>query len=152
MRQERHLGYEIKALSNLLRRKVLESAGSGEGDDFTEMQVKVLGFLAQNRDQEICQKDIEEAFYIRRSTASRLLKRLEAQGFIVRQSVGFIVRQSVERDARLKRVTTTPKADALCQQVMERIDHVETMLTKGLTQEEIDRFLATVEKLKRNLM
>ena len=144
MRQERHLGYEIKALSNLLRRKVLESAGSGEGDDFTEMQVKVLGFLAQNRDQEICQKDIEEAFYIRRSTASRLLKRLEAQGFIVRQSV--------ERDARLKRVTTTPKADALCQQVMERIDHVETMLTKGLTQEETDRFLATVEKLKRNLM
>lgn len=144
MRQERHLGYEIKALSNLLRRKVLESAGSGEGDDFTEMQVKVLGFLAQNRDQEICQKDIEEAFYIRRSTASRLLKRLEAQGFIVRQSV--------ERDARLKRVTTTPKADALCQQVMERIDHVETMLTKGLTQKEIDRFLATVEKLKRNLM
>lgn len=144
MRQERHMGYEIKALSNLLRRKVLESAGSGEGDDFTEMQVKVLGFLAQNRDQEICQKDIEEAFYIRRSTASRLLKRLEAQGFIVRQSV--------ERDARLKRVTTTPKADALCQQVMERIDHVETMLTKGLTQEEIDRFLATVEKLKRNLM
>ena len=144
MRQERHMGYEIKALSNLLRRKVLESAGSGEGDDFTEMQVKVLGFLAQNRDQEICQKDIEEAFYIRRSTASRLLKRLEAQGFIVRQSV--------ERDARLKRVTTTPKADALCQQVMERIDHVETMLTKGLTQEETDRFLATVEKLKRNLM
>ena len=144
MRQERHLGYEIKALSNLLRRKVLESAGSGEGDDFTEMQVKVLGFLAQNRDQEICQKDIEEAFYIRRSTASRLLKRLEAQGFIVRQSV--------ERDARLKRVTTTPKADALCQQVMERIDSVEAALTRGLTREETDRFLATVEKLKRNLM
>ena len=144
MRQERHLGYEIKALSNLLRRKVLESAGSGEGDDFTEMQVKVLGFLAQNRDQEICQKDIEEAFYIRRSTASRLLKRLEAQGFIVRQSV--------ERDARLKRVTTTPKADALCQQVMERIDSVEAALTRGLTREEIDQFLATVEKLKRNLM
>ena len=144
MRQERHVGYEIKALSNLLRRKVLESAGSGEGDDFTEMQVKVLGFLAQNRDQEICQKDIEEAFYIRRSTASRLLKRLEAQGFIVRQSV--------ERDARLKRVTTTPKADALCQQVMERIDSVEAALTRGLTREEIDQFLATVEKLKRNLM
>lgn len=144
MRQERHMGYEIKALSNLLRRKVLESAGSADGDDFTEMQVKVLGFLAHNRDQEICQKDIEEAFYIRRSTASRLLKRLEAQGFIVRQSV--------ERDARLKRVTTTPKADALCQQVMERIDNVEAILTQGLTRDEIDQFLATVEKLKRNLM
>ncbi len=144
MRQERHVGYEIKALSNLLRRKVLESTcATEEGDDFTEMQVKVLGFLAHNRDQEICQKDIEEAFYIRRSTASRLLKRLEAQGFVVRQAV--------ERDARLKRVTTTPKADALCQQVMERIKSVEQTLTKGISQEELQQFLATVEKLKQNL-
>ena len=62
------------------------------------------------------------------------------------------MRQSVKRDARLKRVTTTPKADALCQQVMERIDNVEAALTRGLTREEIDQFLATVEKLKRNLM
>ena len=144
MRQERHTGYEIKALSNLLRRKVLESAGAHDGDEFTEMQVKVLGFLAHNRDQEICQKDIEEAFYIRRSTASRLLKRLESQGFIVRQPV--------ERDARLKRVATTPKADALCQQVMERIDSVESLLTRGLSQEELEQFLTIVEKLKRNLM
>lgn len=144
MRQERHVGYEIKALSNLLRRKVLESAGAGDGDEFTEMQVKVLGFLAHNRDQEICQKDIEEAFYIRRSTASRLLKRLEAQGFIVRQSV--------ERDARLKRVSTTPKADALCQQVMERIDNVESQLTRGISQAEVEQFLSTVEKLKQNLI
>ena len=95
MRQERHVGYEIKALSNLLRRKVLEMTGSTDGDDFTEMQVKLLGFLCHNRDQEVCQKDIEEAFYIRRSTASRLLKRLESQGFVIRQTV--------ERDARLKR-------------------------------------------------
>lgn len=144
MRQERHVGYEIKALSNLLRRKVLESAGTNDGDEFTEMQVKVLGFLAHNQDQEICQKDIEEAFYIRRSTASRLLKRLETQGFISRQAV--------ERDARLKRVTTTPKADALCQQVMERIDSVENQLIRGISQAEVEQFLSTVEKLKQNLM
>ena len=74
------MGYEIKALANLLRRKVLETAGEPEGDDFTEMQAKILGFLCHNQDQEVYQKDIEEAFYIRRSTASRLLKRLEADG------------------------------------------------------------------------
>ena len=144
MRQERHVGYEIKALSNLLRRKVLEMTGSTDGDDFTEMQVKILGFLCHNQDQEVCQKDIEEAFYIRRSTASRLLKRLEAEGYIVRQSV--------ERDARLKRVTTTPKADALHQQIMERINSVECMLTQGVSQQELEQFLRTVEKLKHNLM
>ena len=144
MRQERHVGYEIKALSNLLRRKVLEMTGSTDGDDFTEMQVKLLGFLCHNRDQEVCQKDIEEAFYIRRSTASRLLKRLESQGFVIRQTV--------ERDARLKRVTTTPKADALYQDIMERISSVERLLTRGLSQAEVEQFLNTVEKLKQNLM
>lgn len=144
MRQERHIGYEVKALSNLLRRKVLEMTGSTDGDDFTEMQVKILGFLCHNQDQEVCQKDIEEAFYIRRSTASRLLKRLEAEGYIVRQSV--------ERDARLKQVTTTPKADALHQQIMDRISSVESLLTRGVSREELDQFLSTVEKLKQNLM
>lgn len=144
MRQERHVGYEIKALSNLLRRKVLETTCSSGGDDFTEMQVKLLGFLCHNRDQEVCQKDIEEAFYIRRSTASRLLKRLEAQGYVVRQSV--------ERDARLKRVTTTPKADALHQKVMDQISSVENQLTRGISQAEVEQFLSTVEKLKQNLM
>lgn len=144
MRQERHVGYEVKALSNLLRRKVLEVVCTPDGDDFTEMQVKLLGFLSHNRDQEVYQKDIEEAFYIRRSTASRLLKRMEERGFIVRQAV--------ERDARLKRVVTTPKADAICQDVKDRIRSVESQLTRGLSQEEIDRFLCTVEKLKQNLM
>lgn len=145
MRQEHHVGYEIKALANLLRRKVLETTtGTPDGDDFTEMQAKILGFLCHNRDQEVCQKDIEEAFYIRRSTASRLLKRLETDGFIVRQPVS--------RDARLKQVTTTPKADALLQEVTERISCVERTLTKGLSQQELDQFLATVEKLKQNLM
>lgn len=145
MHQEQHVGYEIKALANLLRRKVLETTtGTPEGDEFTEMQAKILGFLCHNRDQEVCQKDIEEAFYIRRSTASRLLKRLEAEGFIVRQSVS--------RDARLKQVSTTPKADALFQEINKRISHVEQTLTRGLSQQEVEQFLVTVEKLKQNLM
>ena len=144
MRQEHHVGYEIKALSNLLRRKVLESAGAPDGDEFTEMPAKILGFLYQNRDQEVYQKDIEEAFYIRRSTASRLLKRMEEEGLVARQAVS--------HDARLKRVTTTSKADDLVQEIMKRIDSVEQTLTRGVPQQELEQFLATVEKLKQNLM
>ena len=72
------------------------------------------------------------------------LKRLESQGFVIRQTV--------ERDARLKRVTTTPKADALYQDIMERISSVESLLTRGLSQAEVEQFLNTVEKLKQNLM
>ena len=51
MRQERHAGYEVKALSNLIRRKVWELSGQPECDAFTEMQGMLLGFLCHNRDQ-----------------------------------------------------------------------------------------------------
>ena len=143
MRQERHMGYEIKALSNLLHRKVIQFSNQLEDDEFTEMQTKLLGFLCHNKDQEIFQKDIEHVFYIRRSTASRLLKRLEESGMIIRQPVS--------RDARLKQVKTTPKADAAMQQITARIQKVEAALSEGLSQAEIDQFMATAEKLKQNL-
>ena len=143
MRRERHIGYEIKALSNLMRRKVWEQSGMPECDEFTEMQGMLLGFLCRNRDQEIFQKTLEEVFSIRRSTASRLLKSMEAEGLIVRLPVS--------RDARLKRVMVTPKAEALNQQAAIRIQHVEAALTRGLTQAELEQFMATVEKLKHNL-
>ena len=143
MRRERHIGYEIKALSNLMRRKMWEQAGRPDCDEFTEMQGMLLGFLCRNRDQEIFQKTLEEVFSIRRSTASRLLKNMEAEGLIVRLPVS--------RDARLKRVMVTPKAEALNQQAAIRIQYVEAALTRGLTQAELDQFMATVEKLKHNL-
>ena len=143
MRRERHIGYEIKARSNLMRRKRWEQAGRPDCDEFTEMQGMLLGFLCRNRDQEIFQKTLEEVFSIRRSTASRLLKSMEAEGLIVRLPVS--------RDARLKRVMVTPKAEALNQQAAIRIQHVEAALTRGLTQAELEQFMATAEKLKHNL-
>ena len=143
MRRERHIGYEIKALSNLMRRKMWEQAGRPDCDEFTEMQGMLLGFLCRNRDQEIFQKTLEEVFSIRRSTASPLLKNMEAEGLIVRLPVS--------RDARLKRVMVTPKAEALNQQAAIRIQHVEAALTRGLTQAELEQFMATAEKLKHNL-
>lgn len=142
MRRERHVGYEIKALSNLMRRKIWKLHG-GPDDEFIEMQGMLLGFLCRNRDQEIFQKTLEEVFSIRRSTASRLLKQMEAEGLIVRLPVS--------RDARLKRIVVTPKAEALTQQAAARIQSMEAALTRGLTQAEIDQLMATVEKLKRNL-
>ena len=145
MRRERHIGYEIKALSNLMRRKLWEMhvAPSPDCDEFTEMQGMLLGFLCRNRDQEIFQKTLEEAFSIQRSTASRLLKQMEADGLIVRLPVN--------RDARLKRVVATPRAEALNEQATARIRNFEELLTRGVSQEELDQFMATLEKIRKNL-
>ncbi len=143
MEQACYVGYEIKALSNLLRRKMWDVGDHPRHELLTEMDGMIVGFLCHNKDQEIFQKDVEIAFYIRGSTASRLLQRLETNGFVARKTS--------TRDARLKQVVATEKALALNQQLEERISAVEAILTRDIPPDEICSFLATVEKLKQNL-
>ena len=137
------IGFQIRAVSNLIKRKLYETHPDGQ-PLLTDLQGRILGFLYHNQDREIYQKDLEAAFCIRSSTASRLLKRLEDQGLIAR-FMG-------DKDARLKRITATPKAVALTQEAERRIAATEAALTRGISREEIECFLATVEKLKANLM
>ena len=144
MEQTDYVGYEIKALSNLLRRKIWNVGEHPRHELLTEVDGMIVGFLCHNRDREVFQKDVETAFCIRGSTASRLLQRLE--------SYGFVARRTSARDARLKQVVATEKALALNQQLEDRIAAVEASITRDIPGEEIRSFLATVEKLKANLM
>lgn len=104
MQHERYVGYEIKALSNLLRRRLWGPADHPQSM-LTEIEGVLIGYLCHSQGREIYQKDLERALCIRSSTASRLLKRLEDEG-LVQRSMGV-------RDARMKRITpTTPGAGA----------------------------------------
>ena len=144
MQHARYVGFEIKALSNLLRRRLWGTAECHPQGVLTEIEGVLIGYLCHNLDREIYQKDLEQALCIRSSTASRLLTRLEAEGLIQR-SPGV-------NDARMKRITPTPKAQALNQEAERRIAATEATLTRGLSQEEITRFLDIAEKLKQNLI
>ena len=143
MQHKHYVGYEIKALSNLLRRRLWASADCPHGV-LTEIEGVLIGYLCHSQDREVYQKDLERALCIRSSTASRLLTRLEAQGLIQR-SMG-------TKDARMKRITPTLRAQTLNEEAEQRIAATEALLTRGISREEIDSFLATAEKLKRNLI
>ena len=143
MQHERYVGYEIKALSNLLRRRLWGPADHPQSM-LTEIEGVLIGYLCHSQGREIYQKDLERALCIRSSTASRLLKRLEDEG-LVQRSMGV-------RDARMKRITPTLRAQALNQEAERRIAATEATLTRGISQEEIDQFLAIAEKLKQNLI
>lgn len=144
MRQEYRAGYKVKTLSDLTRRRVWELSGQPECDVLTEMQGTLLGFLYHNRDREVFQKDLEEASYIRRSTAPRLLKRLEEREPMIRCSVS--------HDVRLKQVMATPKTEALNQQIVPHVTQAEVTLTKGVGVEELRQFMITTAEMRQSLM
>ena len=95
--RENHVGRMIHMLSHQLKRR---GAVPEMETGLTPMQKHILTFiLFETMERDLYQRDIEEEFRIRRSTASGILKLMEKNGFIYRKSVA--------RDARLKQIVPT---------------------------------------------
>lgn len=139
--EEKHIGKEIIILSHGIKREMQDTA---ESVGITGTQSRVLQYISdESKVREVFQKDIEEAFQIRRSTVTQILQLMERDGLIVRESV--------ERDARLKMLILTPKAYEI-QKVMEgQISDMEEKLTKNLSGEEKEMLLTILGKIRKNL-
>lgn len=129
----------VSKLSNKLRRR-LDMLSSKK--DFSGSQGRTLHFLlAQNED--IFQKDIEEEYSIRPSTATELLKQMEKNGLITREPVAY--------DNRLKKIVLTAKALMYRKQVVDDLSALEESLIKGIPEEKLNIFFEVIEKMMDNL-
>lgn len=129
----------VSKLSNKLRRR-LDMLSSRK--DFSGSQGRTLHFLlAQNED--IFQKDIEEEYSIRPSTATELLKQMEKNGLITREPVAY--------DNRLKKIVLTDKALMYRKQVVDDLSALEESLIKGIPEEKLNIFFEVIEKMMDNL-
>lgn len=140
--EKRHIGFEIKLADNLIKRS-LEATKPKELDTATGCHSFALRFFAENADRDIFQKDFEEKFSIRRSTATKILQLMEKNGLIERQKV--------ESDARLKKIVLTKKALDIHNKAVENIEVLEQNMLKDISQDQIDNFLKVLDKIKANL-
>lgn len=103
-----HMGRMIHMLSHQLKRRNIQEELMDEG--LTGSQRHIMKFiLLRTLHTDVYQKDIEEEFRIRKSTVTGILKLLEKNGFIRRESV--------PQDARLKRIVPTARAESLRPQI-----------------------------------
>lgn len=129
----------VSKLSNKLRRK-LDMLSSRK--EFSGSQGRILHFLlAQSED--IFQKDIEEEYSIRPSSATELLKQMEKNGLIVREPVSY--------DNRLKKIVLTDKALLYKHQVVDDLTGLEETLIKDIPEEKLNVFFEVIEKMMDNL-
>ncbi len=129
----------VSKLSNKLRRK-LDMLSSRK--EFSGSQGRTLHFLlAQTED--VFQKDIEEEYSIRPSTATELLKQMEKNGLIIREPVPY--------DNRLKRIVVTEKALVYQEQVVNDLTALEETLTRDIPEKKLQIFFEVIEKMMDNL-
>ena len=108
------------------------------------MQRHVLHYiLLQSMSRDIYQKDVEAEFQIRRSTATGILQLLEKNGFILRKAE--------DRDARLKKIVPTEKAEKVRAHVLMNIDCTEKIIRHGIPDEKMAVCIETLEQISANL-
>lgn len=137
------IGMELRSLNNLIMRHVENSANKKQIDSITGTNGWIIGFLAENSDKEIYQKDLEGQFSITRSTASKVL--------ILMEQKGLIERHSVPHDARLKKLVLTEKAQKVSELMIEGASRMEETLTKGFTEEELEYLCSCIQRMKNNI-
>ncbi len=134
-------GLTINKLSNCLRRRgaaIQRSAG------ISGAQGAVLEFiLLESMHGSVCQRDIEREFGLRPSTATGMLKSLEAQQLILRITD--------RQDARRKNIVFTPQAEALREALTKELERTEEVLLQGLTANEKAQFQRISAKMLKNL-
>ena len=134
------IGAEIGMLHNLLRRQMAcMTEKTANAANVTGMQAMIVHHLIIHEKQgDIFQKDLENAFQMRRSTATGILQLMEQHGIIRREPV--------EHDGRLKRLVLTEQARAMDEYITERMQQMEQLLRQGITEDELKGWFAVCAK------
>ena len=131
----------INRISNRLRRR---SRAIQEAIGISGAQGNILNYiLVESQNRSVYQKDIEEEFGLRPSTATEALKSLEKNELIRREPD--------PEDGRYKKIVFTEKAEQIEAVLKSEIEESEMILLQGVTKEEQQEFLRIAEKMLQNL-
>lgn len=141
--QSRKVGFEIHKTSRIIKRYIDSDASKSYVDKMTGTHGWAVGYFYRNRDKDIFQKDFEQEFNIRRSTASSILSLMEKNDLIRRESVPY--------DARLKKITLTKKALEVQNIVEKDFERFESTMKQNISEEELEIFFSVLEKININM-
>lgn len=141
--KELFVGYEIKSLDHMIKRHVKRIIKEKGFPQMTVMHSWIIGFLANNEDRQIFQRDLEKEFNIGRSSITGILQLMEQKGYIIREQV--------QGDARLKKISLTDKGRLHTQMMDNDRENLEKIITDGLSDEEVATFHRIIDKMKENL-
>ena len=143
MHTERPLGGYLRAISNALTQDLQQQT---EQLGLTSSQGMFLHYLWRRQIQEHTQtyaKDLEDFFYVKHSTVSGILQRME--------SAGFVTLSASSSDKRCKAIVLTPKALSAHDTIEKHLQTSEELLLQGLNDTERAEFRRLLQLTAKNL-
>ena len=111
--------------------------------DYSGAQAKVLHFLFCSQGKLIHQKDIENEFGFRASTATEILRAMEANGLIHRIPG--------KNDARCREISLTEQAMQYRDDVLADMEALQTLLTKDISEDALNSWIRISLKMLENI-
>ena len=139
---DKYLGHKLGRIHRNIDR-YFDRHKDGAGPCLPRTQGMIIGFLMDNVERDIFQKDIEAHFDLKGATVTNMLKSLEKNGYIVRTPM--------ENDARLKRIELTQKALDHENRVRENIMGIEEAMHEGFSKEEFNMMLGFLDRVIDNM-
>lgn len=109
----------------------------------TPTQMQIVGYILDNMDKEIYQKDLENVLNLRRATVSGVLQTMEKRGFIER-----IVD---ETDTRTKKIILQKKAKDMFEKNQYQLDNLEKVALKDISEEDLKVFSKVINQMMENI-
>lgn len=136
---------EICCVANLIRKEfdnlVFGSVYSEER--ITRMNIWIIDYIYDKKGEDVFQKDIERKMSITRSTASKIIDLMVQKKLVERSAVRY--------DARLKKLTLTPKALKLRDEMEKNSKKVYEKVMAGFSEEEEQLLLSYILRIKGNM-
>ncbi|MCI7812560.1 MAG: MarR family transcriptional regulator [Lachnospiraceae bacterium] len=141
--EKKDIVFLIKNIDNHIQRYLHSLYNRKEFQDCSLMNMWVSDFLYDHREKEIYQKDIEEEFFINRSTTSKMLSLMEEKELIRRTES--------DHDARLKKIELMPKGYELHELCIVIRENIDNKLTQNISQENMELFKTLCRQMIVNM-
>ena len=140
--RERQAGFLVRKLSNEIKKAGQHNNSKCNGR-LTMMQGWIIGYLANNKDHDIYQTELETQLNIGKSTLTELLQLMEKNDLVKRVMS--------ENDGRCKKIVLTEKSRQIDLQISQDIAKREELMRRGISDEDYEVFIRTIKKMIDNV-
>ncbi|ASA20562.1 MarR family winged helix-turn-helix transcriptional regulator [Paenibacillus donghaensis] len=111
--------------------------------DLNAQQGRMMGYIFENQDNGVIQKDLADHFNRKGATITSMLQGLEKKGYIKR-----VIPEDNERQ---KKIYLLKKGSDLVEEFNEIFMEVEKSITRGLNEKETETFMKLLIKVKATM-
>lgn len=135
--------YNIKELEKHIIKSIIPNSLGESCNKATPTQIRIIGYILDNPNRDIYQKDLESKLNLSRATISDVLKRMEKKELIRREINPY--------DVRSKKIILGDKAKNFFEEKKQAFIQIENIALKDIPKEDLKTFQKVLNKMLDNI-